>query len=237
MTSVVLFVNNALMGPLLKAATAQEFSPEWVFTGYSYQDFDVFARGYDQEQMKHAFGLSVLFPSISNLPDYLDLWTWYWGKTQGNFWGIASGLFNSTYTAIQYAGPTLTAENVKKGFFSVPATGGAATGTVAFQSGYGKTVGMPYDEYSLLGTDRAFAYWNGDVTRPVAGGEHPRQGRVHVHGRRQALQLQGLPQVGAEVLRPQGRGVRGAGRCAVHRRLVPLRQRRAPDCPSNGGTG
>ena len=148
-TSVVPFVNNTLMGPLLKAATAQEFSPEWVFTGYSYQDFDAFARGYDQEQMKHAFGLSVLFPSISGLPDYLDVYNWYWGKNQGNFWGIASGLFNSTYTAIQYAGPTLTAENVKKGFFSVPATGGATTGTVAFQSGYGKTVGMPYDEYSL----------------------------------------------------------------------------------------
>ena len=161
-TSVVIFTNSALTAPLLKAATAQEFSPEWILTGFSYQDFDVFARSYDQEQMKHAFGLSVLFPSISGLPDYLDVWNWYWGKTQGNFWGIASGLFNSTYTAIQYAGPTLTAENVKKGYFSVPATGGAATGTVAFQSGYGKTVGMPYDEYSLLGTDRAFAYWNGD---------------------------------------------------------------------------
>ena len=90
-TSVVLFANNALTAPLLKAATAQEFSPEWVFTGYSYQDFDVFARAYDQEQMKHAFGLSVLFPSISNLPDYLDVYNWYWGKTQGQLLGHRVG--------------------------------------------------------------------------------------------------------------------------------------------------
>ena len=163
-TSVILFADNALLTPLTKAATDQEYSPEWIFTGYGYQDFDGFARTFDQDQMKHTFGLSVLSPYVADAPAYLDLFTWYWGKTQGNTWSITNGLFNAVYTYIQYAGPTLTVQNVKKGLFSVPATGGAATGTIAGQTGYGKTVGLPFDEYALFGTDRALAWWNGDIT-------------------------------------------------------------------------
>ena len=68
------------------------------------------------------------------------------------------------YQAIHYAGPTLTAQNVKKGLFAVPSTGGASDGTTNFQQGFGRTVGMPYDEYALLGTDRNLAWWNPDIT-------------------------------------------------------------------------
>ena len=85
-TSVVLFANNAEIAPLMKSATAQEYSPEWVLTGFGYQEYDLFARSYDPEQSKHMFGLSVLFPAFKDIPDYLDVYNWYWGKTQGNFW-------------------------------------------------------------------------------------------------------------------------------------------------------
>ena len=163
-TSVVVFASNVLMAPLTKAATAQEYSPEWVFTGYAYQDFDGFARTYDQDQMRHTFGLSVLSPYTKDAPDYLDVFDWYWGKNQGNTFSITNGMFAFVYTAMHYAGPTLTAQNVKKGLFSAPAVGGAADGTIAGQSGYGKTVGLPYDSYALLGSDRALAYWDPDVT-------------------------------------------------------------------------
>ena len=163
-TSVVVFAPNALMAPLTAAATAQEYSPEWVFTGYAYQDFDGFARTYDQDQMAHAFGLSVLSPYTKDAPDYLDVFNWYWGTKQGNTFSITGGMFNFVYIAMQYAGPTLTAENVKKGLFSVPAVGGAASGTIAGQSGFGKTVGLPYDSYALLGSDRGLAWWNPDLT-------------------------------------------------------------------------
>ena len=163
-TSVVLFADNSLIPALTKSATAQEFSPEWVFTGYGYQDYDGFARTYDQDQMKHAFGLSVLFPYTANAPDYLDIFNWYWGKTQGNTWSITGGMFQFVYNGMHYAGPNLTAANLKLGLFSAPAIGGAATGSIAGQSGYGKTVGLPYDSYALLGSDRALAWWNGDVT-------------------------------------------------------------------------
>ncbi len=163
-TSVISFADNALMAPLTKAATAQEYSPEWVFTGYGYQDFDGFARTYDPDQMKHAFGLSVLSPYTADAPDYLDVFNWYWSKTQGNTFSITGGMFNFVYYAMHYAGPTLTAANLKLGLFSAPAVGGAANGTIVGQSGFGKTVGLPYDSYALLGSDRGLAYWDPDVT-------------------------------------------------------------------------
>ena len=64
------------------------------------------------------------------------------------------------YNAIHYAGPKLAPQNVRKGLFAVPAVGGAATGGVTFQSGLGRSVGLPYDEYSALGTDKALIWWD-----------------------------------------------------------------------------
>jgi hypothetical protein len=167
-TSVVLFADNSVITPLLAAATAQDYNPEWIFTGFAYQDFGGFARGYDQEQMRHAFGLSGLYPYIDTGEeyDYLTLFTWYWGTQAGNNWGITTGATDWMYRALHYAGPNLTAETLKQGLFSAPANGGAATGTVTFQTGYGNTTGMPYEEYAQLGTDVAFMWWNGDLDGP-----------------------------------------------------------------------
>jgi len=46
---------------------------------------------------------------------------------------------------------------------TAPAFGGAASGTVQFQAAYGDTAGMPYPEYALLGSDRAFGWWDPDT--------------------------------------------------------------------------
>ena len=72
---------------------------------------------------------------------------------------------SSSTTALHYAGPTLTAQNMKKGLFAAPAArrSGSPTGL----SGYGKTVGLPYDEYSLFGSDRALIWWDADQEGPT----------------------------------------------------------------------
>ena len=49
---------------------------------------------------------------------------------------------------------------MQKGLFAVPAAGGAAQGRVTFQSGYGRSVALPYDEHSALGTDKALIWWD-----------------------------------------------------------------------------
>jgi hypothetical protein len=165
-TSVILFADSGFIGPLLKQATAQEFKPEWITTGYNYHEYTLFIRSYDQDQWAHAFGLSQLYPGLgaAQSAERTQARSWYWGNN-GTQWTIAPGLFGFMYEAIQYAGPTLTAANVKKGLFAVPARGGAADGSNSFQTGYGNTVGMPYPEYSGIGSDRSLAWY--DPTKVV----------------------------------------------------------------------
>jgi hypothetical protein len=165
-TSVIIFANNTTVKSLTTAATANDFNPEWIVTGYQFQDFDGFARGYDQQQFAHAFGLGVLTPQAipdPNKPPPLGQFEWYWGKSKGTTAATTVGWMSFIYGAIQYAGPKLDAGNVQRGLFSVPAAGGASNDTVSYQTGYGRTVGLPYDEYLGLGSDVAMIWWNPDL--------------------------------------------------------------------------
>jgi hypothetical protein len=175
-TTVVLFANASTVAAMTKAATENEFSPEWLVTGYQFQDFDGYGRTYDQDQFRHAFGLGVITPRPvaepgSTLPQ--GEFDWYWGTTQGTFAATTLPWISFVYRAMQYAGPKLTAQNVKKGLFSVPAVGGASDATVSYQSGLGRTVGLPYDEYLSLGSDSQLLWWNPDLvsegTNAIAG--------------------------------------------------------------------
>jgi hypothetical protein len=164
-TSVILFAAYGSVTNIMEAANAQDYHPEWIFTAHGYQEWDGFARGYDQEQMAHAFGLSSLGPAIIDSPTGLAPFQWYWGTSQGNTNSTALAPFAFTYQVMHYAGPTLTANNLKKGLFAAPSqeTVGASIGL----SGFGKTVGTPYDEYAAFGSDRALVWWSSDTTGPA----------------------------------------------------------------------
>jgi len=165
-TSVILFAANTPTGSITRAATENDYHPEWIVTGYQFSDFDGFARAYDQEQFANAFGLGVLNPRAKAdpaVPAPLESFNWYWGETNGTYAATTVGWMSFIYGAMQYAGPQLTAKNVQKGLFSVPAAGGASDGTVSFQTGYGRTVGLPYDEYLGLGTDMTMIWWNPEL--------------------------------------------------------------------------
>jgi hypothetical protein len=168
-TTVVLFTDGPMMRALMAAATNQEYRPEWILTGFAFQDFDGFGRVVDQSQMAHAFGTGVLPPSYDGgtAPGPAGVFPWYWGTNQGTTSSTLGITVANAYVMIHYAGPKLTAKNVEKGLFSAPATGGASDGTTYFQTGFGKTVGLPYDEHSTLGTDRTLAWWNPDLTGPA----------------------------------------------------------------------
>ncbi len=165
-TTVVLFANNTTVASVTKAATENEFQPEWIVTGYQFQDFDGFARNYDQEQFQHAFGLGVITPRAKadpSVPQPQGDFDWYWGPNGGTYTATTMSWISFVYRAMQYAGPKLTPANVKKGFFAVPAVGGASDDTVSYQTGFGRTVGLPYDEYLSLGSDSELLWWNPDL--------------------------------------------------------------------------
>jgi hypothetical protein len=161
-TSIILLSNNTETAALTNAAASNNYKPEWIVTGYQFQDFDGFGRSYNQDEFAHAFGLGVLPPETPQSSS-VGPFQWYWGTKQGTSNPTTNGWMRFIYNAIQYAGPKLTVANVQKGLFSVPAQGGASDGTTQFQTGYGKTVGLPYNEYFGLGTDVEQAWWNPNI--------------------------------------------------------------------------
>ena len=205
-TSVIVLADPATLAPTLTAATRQAYSPEWIMTGYGYTDFDVYARQFDQAQMKHAFGVGSLPPSTPApggvTESSLQLFNWYWGNstTRTNDGGFVNPF---VYTALHYAGPTLTAANVKKGLFAAPK---ATNGTAGTSIGFGNTAGMPYPEYRVVRVRPRVDLVGRHRDRAEQRGRDPRHREVHVPLGRLALRLLGLPEGRAEVLRCQGVG-------------------------------
>jgi hypothetical protein len=237
-TTVVLFAEPTMVRALMAAATSQDYAPEWIITGYLFHDFDGFGRTNDQEQMSHAFGIGVLPPTYEGSESSTGVYQWYWGTQQGNYTAAISGGVGFVYSAIQYAGPKLTAKNVEKGLFSLPSTGGASDGTTNFQSGYGKTVGLPYDEYALLGTDRNLAWWNAELTGPA-------NAVASLVGKGKFMYLNGAKRYGyGDYPKKQPKYfVESASVAEIPRSssfadgVVPPDNPCGPTCPVNGGSG
>ena len=88
---------------------------------------------------------------------------WYWGAGVGTqVTSVVPRDLVWLMRGIHTAGPNLTPKTFQQGLFSIPATGGAASGYTDGQrwSGYGQTPGLPYDEYMDLGLDFAPVWWD-----------------------------------------------------------------------------
>ena len=163
-TSVVLFTGLQDMTPaLLAAETSAEFFPENVMTGFAFQDVDLLARTWDQKQMAHMFGIGSAPIYVANQGSNADsvYFDNYWGPNKGTFASSTNGQNFLMYEGIQMAGPKLTVQTFQQGVFSKPATGGAAEGKVGnFMNGWGRSSGLPYDEYSAVGLDFSMKWWD-----------------------------------------------------------------------------
>ncbi len=166
-TTVVLFSDLAMNTALMNEASKQAWYPEWFYTGSFFQDLAVLTRGNPADEMAHAFGLSNFAPFLPPaLAPGASVADWYWGPSQGTSAGSAAFL-NWLMLGIQTAGPNLTPKTFQQGLFSAPATGGAAVGSpISMMNGYGKTAGLPYDEYVTTGTDFAPIWWDTETTGP-----------------------------------------------------------------------
>jgi hypothetical protein len=176
-TSVLLLADSGMVGAMTKAATANDFHPEWIMGGYAYMDLPIFARGYDQEQWRHAFGLSsfpvaasdavreAMATTVTNDPVQ-----WYYGMGKGTSTSFMTLPVLWLMQGIMYAGPKLTAQTFKQGHFAAPATGGAASTTgLGAEQGYGRTNGLPYDEYQRGNKDFSLVWWDPDTIGPQVG--------------------------------------------------------------------
>jgi hypothetical protein len=165
-TSVVLFSDIANTTPaLMKAATSQDYFPEWVITGLGFQDIDLVARAlWPADQTAHVFGIGASPPyaadgsSANGLESFFRS---YWGDTQGTYSPAAVGIGFLLYSGIQLAGPKLTPQTFQQGVFSMPAGGGAIDDQISnFMTGYGRSAGVPYDEYQTIGIDYSMKWFD-----------------------------------------------------------------------------
>ena len=160
-TTVVNFADGLAMTPALtKAATAQDYFPEWVITGSGYQDQDIVARASDQKQMAHAFGLIWFSPYVPSA-ETTSPFQWYWGKDQGTMSGGALGLLLPLYTGVHLAGPKLTATTFERALVAYPPTGGAFSDQVTTLENSWTAFGTMAPRGSALG------WWSSDTVGPT----------------------------------------------------------------------
>ena len=178
-TTMVLFTDAAMNKALMEQATSQGWFPEWVHTGNAYSDYSAFSGTYPPDQAAHFFGISGLPPYFKPADDpetatkgtvgsNLD---WFWGpKNYTSTLRLGNGV-TWLLQGIQAAGPDLTPKNFLQGQFAVPAIGGSASNTpLGFMIGYGKTTGLPYNQYNRSSGDFSVMWLAPDIAAPDSTG-------------------------------------------------------------------
>ncbi|WP_420437481.1 hypothetical protein [Candidatus Poriferisocius sp.] len=160
-TTVIAGTDNLFTGTLTKAATEQQWFPEWIITGYGAHDAAFFARGYDQQQWAHAFGpgpIGVRVDGVSTA--YQLLFEWHHGRPPGSLAANqALSVVRWPLTCIHLTGPNLTPESFSEGCFAMPPTGGAYCDCVTTT---GATFGdslLPWTDYTAF-DDMAEKWWD-----------------------------------------------------------------------------
>jgi hypothetical protein len=171
-TTAILFSDVSMTTALMEEAIKQEWYPEWFMTGAVYHDIGALMRGYPSEQSKQAFGISFLSPYLvpDDLLETARPVTWYWGEGKGTEAPSVGSQLLWFLNGVHAAGPKLTPKTFQQGTFSIPPTGGAATGNpIGSMTAYGKGAGLPYNEYMSQGLDYAPFWWDPDQFGPSSG--------------------------------------------------------------------
>jgi hypothetical protein len=147
-------------------ATKQSYFPEWIISGTVYADTAVFARGFDQQQWKHAFGIGLVGAQSpeKDHDDYkLHQW-WFNGAPPPdlNTSGIIAGDANLLFTGIQLAGPDLTVQHYTDGIQGQPVPPESPNGLKAILS-YGKHGLWPGTDFGGL-DNMNLIWWDPAVT-------------------------------------------------------------------------
>ena len=194
-------------------------------TAFQFADLGLLSRGYDQTQWAHAFGLSGLGPYIKTV-SAAPVFDWYWGQERHQGTSVTYASLGTRWLAygIQYAGPKLTAKTFQQGYFATPARGATA---------YGKTAGLPYDEYMQFGSTASGAWYDAVDRRYVAGADVGRGRCDLVRERRAGVHGRQVPEEDVRLLRQDRFGLPAR----KPSRLRSDRSCACTDCPANGGTG
>ena len=160
-TSVLFNGDPVAPQPLTRAATAQEYFPEWVMTGSVLTDTSAFGRTYDQQQWAHAFGVSFAAARSAGSGSKA-LYRWYFGREAPSQTAAAVNVINPAlfYAVIQGVGPKLTAQDFKDALFAADPTARAISQP---SLSYGNKGIWPRPDY--VGVDDAtLVWWNPTIS-------------------------------------------------------------------------
>lgn len=150
---------------LTQQATAQEYFPEWLFTGTALTDTNIFGRRYDPAQMEHAFGISqISAPVAQDLQPNIRLHRWWFGEPGGL--PTADGQYNLiaprarfVIDGIHMAGPDLDANSFRDGLFRIPPTPSGVTTAQVSWGEWGYFEGVDYSGID----DSVEIWWDPDL--------------------------------------------------------------------------
>jgi hypothetical protein len=146
-----------------KEATAQNYFPEWFLNLSVLIDTNVFSRTYDQQQWKHAFGLSALTTRIdANSPGEITgfyMYKWFYGedpKADGTI-GVDVPSTSWFYRVLQEVGPNLTNETFRDALFRLEPLHRGVTSTYSTWGDHG--IWKQFDGMDYEGIDDVTKIW------------------------------------------------------------------------------
>ena len=157
-TSVIFYGDPLTPLSLTKEATAQDYHPEWILGPTVYADTAVFGRIYDQEQWKHAFGISLIpARTTKEIAGWYALWVWQFGTPPpSNNAAVISGPPGMFFAGVNLAGPNLTPSTFRDGLFRAGVQGGNALAPTNSRGHHGIWSGTAED---LGGSDDVTLVW------------------------------------------------------------------------------
>ena len=159
-TTVILSVDPVAPRDFTREATAQNYFPEWVLGGNVLADTAVFARTYDQDQWRNAFGISTLAARVNpEISGSRTIYQWFFGENPPatKTIGVLTPSMNLLHNYIQAVGPELNMENWRDTIFVADPTASAKTAPSISFGSQGRWPGEFEPDYR--GTDDVTLIW------------------------------------------------------------------------------
>ena len=201
-TSVVFLGDPVMPIYLTKAATDQDYFPEWIITGTVLTDTTVFGRLYDQQQWAHAFGISGLPARVPQKEgEAWKLYEWYYGEEPQakNTIAVINEPIRLFMLGVHMAGPNLTPETFRDGLFNYPPTGGTPTSP---QISFGDHGIFANPDYNAV-DDMQVIWWDVDATGKDEQGEEGTGMMRYADGGKRYLPGE-MPNLPANVFQEEG---------------------------------
>jgi hypothetical protein len=169
-TSIIFTGDPIFPNFLTKEMAKDNYFPEWIMSGTVLADTNVFARGFDQSEWQHAFGLSLTPVSLPKDKQYqYTVHQWWFGTPPptDNSYAIAEGDWQLLAAGIQLAGPKLTPQAFKNGLDAFPPVTSSVQPQVNAINTYGDHGYWPNNPDDVMGLDNtAILYWDPNVSGP-----------------------------------------------------------------------